>query len=89
MALKELYNCNNNVEIIGTRHGEKLYETLVNREEIVKLDDLGDYYREPADNGDLNFDMYFSEGQTDVSEIEDYTSHNTQRFDVNDTKNFC
>ncbi len=85
-ALKELYNANNPINIIGTRHGEKLYETLVNREEMAKAIDMGDYYRIPADNRDLNYGKFFTEGETKVSEIEDYTSHNTQRLDVEGMK---
>jgi UDP-N-acetylglucosamine 4,6-dehydratase len=86
LALKELYNAANEIKIIGTRHGEKLYETLVNREEMVKAVDMGDYYRIPADNRDLNYEQYFSEGDTDVSNVEDYHSHNTRRLDVEETK---
>jgi UDP-N-acetylglucosamine 4,6-dehydratase/5-epimerase len=85
-AIKQLYKAENPVQIIGTRHGEKLYETLVNREEMVKADDLGEYFRIPADNRDLNYGKYFSEGQTDVSLIDDYTSHNTKRLDVAETR---
>lgn len=85
-ALKELYNADNEIKIIGTRHGEKLYESLVNREEMVKADDLGDFYRIPCDNRDLNYERYFSEGEEDVSKIEDYHSHNTKRLDVEGTK---
>jgi len=86
LALKELYNASNPINIIGTRHGEKLYETLVNREEMAKAIDMGDYYRIPADNRDLNYGKFFTEGETKVSEIEDYTSHNTQRLDVEGMK---
>jgi UDP-glucose 4-epimerase len=86
IALKELYNANTSIKVIGTRHGEKLYESLVNKEEMVKAIDLGDYYRIPADNRDLNYDLYFSKGETDISTIEDYTSHNTKRLDVEGTK---
>ena len=85
-ALKELYNADNEIRIIGTRHGEKLYESLVNREEMVKATDMGDYFRIPADNRDLNYAQYFSEGEEDISKIEDYHSHNTQRLDVEGTK---
>jgi len=85
-ALKELYNADNEIKIIGTRHGEKLYESLVNREEMVKATDMGDYFRIPADNRDLNYAQYFSEGEEDISKIEDYHSHNTQRLDVEGTK---
>lgn len=85
-ALKELYNADNEIKIIGTRHGEKLYESLVNREEMVKAADMGDYFRIPADNRDLNYAQYFSEGQEDISKVEDYHSHNTRRLDVEATK---
>jgi UDP-N-acetylglucosamine 4,6-dehydratase/5-epimerase len=85
-ALKELYNSNCEIRIIGTRHGEKLYETLVNREEIAKAQDLGQYYRIPADTRGLNYEKYFNEGQANVSEASEYTSHNTQRLDVEGMK---
>jgi len=85
-AVIELYKSNADVRVIGTRHGEKLYETLVNREEMAKAIDMGNYFRVPADNRDLNYDRYFSEGEEDVSTIEDYHSHNTQRLDVEGTK---
>jgi UDP-N-acetylglucosamine 4,6-dehydratase/5-epimerase len=85
-ALKELYNSDNEISVIGTRHGEKLYETLVNREDMIKADDLKDYYRIPADNRDLNYEKYFSEGEIDMAKIEDYHSHNTQRLNVEETK---
>ena len=81
-ALLELYNAKKEIKIIGTRHGEKLYETLVNREDMVKAEDLGAYYRIPADNRDLNYEQYFSEGKDDVSKVEEYHSHNTHRLDV-------
>jgi len=85
-ALKELYHADNPVKIIGTRHGEKLFETLVNREEMAKAVDMGDYYRIPADNRDLNYGKYFTEGEAKVSVVQDYTSHNTQRLDVEGMK---
>jgi UDP-glucose 4-epimerase len=85
-ALKGLYKADNEIRIIGTRHGEKLYETLVNREEMVKAVDMGDYYRIPADTRDLNYDRYFSEGEPDMTKIEEYHSHNTTRLDVEGTK---
>jgi len=85
-ALKELYEADNPINIIGTRHGEKLYESLVNREDMVKAEDMGNYYRIPSDNRDLNYERYFSEGIEDVSKIEDYHSHNTHRLDVEGTK---
>ena len=70
------------VKVIGTRHGEKLYETLVTREEISKAQDMGDYYRIPADSRDLNYDKFFIEGEEDISKVEDYHSHNTKQLDV-------
>ena len=85
-ALLELYNANNEIRIIGTRHGEKLYETLVNREEMAKAEDLGDYYRIPADTRDLNYNRYFTEGKSEISQIEEYNSHSTHRMDVEETK---
>jgi UDP-glucose 4-epimerase len=86
-ALKELYKSNTEIKIIGTRHGEKLYESLVNREEMVKATDMGQYYRIPADNRDLNYAQFFSEGEEDISKVEDYHSHNIERLDVEGTKN--
>jgi len=85
-ALLELYDAKNEIKIIGTRHGEKLYESLVNREEMVKAEDLVNYYRIPADNRDLNYGKYFSEGHTDIEKIEEYTSHNTYRLNVEELK---
>jgi len=82
IALKELYNKSTEIKIIGTRHGEKLYETLVTREEMAKSIEMGDYFRIPADNRDLNYDKFFIEGQEELSTIEDYHSHNTKRLDV-------
>jgi UDP-N-acetylglucosamine 4,6-dehydratase/5-epimerase len=81
-ALKELLELDNPIRIIGTRHGEKLYESLISREEMAKAEDLGRYYRIPADNRDLNYDKYFVEGERKIAELEDYTSHNTVRLDV-------
>ena len=85
-ALKEICNAENEVKIIGTRHGEKLYETLCTREEMVKAEEIGEFYRIPADNRDLNYARYFSEGEEDVTEIEDYNSHNTEQKDVKEMK---
>lgn len=85
-ALQKLYQSNSEVKIIGTRHGEKLYETLVNREEMAKAENLENYYRVPADTRDLNYGKFFTEGQEDISNVEDYTSHNTDRLDVEGTK---
>lgn len=81
-ALKEIFKKDNPVRIIGTRHGEKLYESLISREEMAKAEDMGDYYRIPADNRDLNYAQYFSEGEEKLSHLDDYTSHNTDRLDV-------
>jgi len=86
IALKELYQADNPVKIIGVRHGEKLFESLVNKEEMAKAQDLGDYYRIPADTRDLNYELYFSKGDKEVLTVEDYTSHNTKRLDVEATK---
>lgn len=85
-ALIELYQSESKVRVIGTRHGEKLYETLVNREEMAKAQDMGGYFRVPADNRGLNYESYFSEGEEKVSKVEDYHSHNTRRLDVEGTK---
>lgn len=79
-ALKDIFKADNEVKVIGTRHGEKLYETLCTREEMQKAEDMGEFYRIPADNRDLNYSRYFSEGETDTSTIEDYHSHNTNRL---------
>lgn len=81
-ALKQLFGKKNDVKVIGTRHGEKLYESLVSREEMAKAEDMGRYYRIPADNRDLNYNKYFVEGEERISEFDDYTSHNTDRLDV-------
>lgn len=85
-ALKELYNSSVEVKTIGTRHGEKLYETLVTREEMAKHIDMGNYFRIPADNRDLNYDKFFVEGKEELSVIEDYHSHNTTRLDIEGMK---
>ena len=81
-ALLKLLNAENEIRIIGTRHGEKLYETLLNREEMAQAEDLGNYYRVPADARDLNYSSFFSKGKTEVSEAVDYNSHNTELLDV-------
>jgi len=85
-ALKELFDSNSPVKIIGTRHGEKQYESLISREEMAKAEDMERYYRIPADNRDLNYKKYFVEGETHISEVEDYTSHNTERLSVEEVK---
>jgi UDP-N-acetylglucosamine 4,6-dehydratase len=81
-AMLEMFNKKIKLKIIGTRHGEKLFESLVSREEMARADDLGEYFRIPSDSRDLNYGKYFVEGETKVSEIEDYTSHNTHRLDI-------
>ncbi|MCZ8256435.1 MAG: polysaccharide biosynthesis protein [Polaromonas sp.] len=85
-ALQQLFGDNRPVKIIGTRHGEKLYESLISREEMAKAEDMGRYYRIPADNRDLNYDKYFVEGEAHISELDDYTSHNTERLDIEGVK---
>ncbi len=85
-ALKELYHSDAEVKTIGTRHGEKLYETLVTREEMAKAIDMGAYYRIPADNRDLNYDKFFIEGEQEIATIEDYHSHNTEQLDIEGMK---
>lgn len=86
LALKELLKANNEIHIIGTRHGEKIYESLLSREEMVKAEDMGDYYRVPADTRDLNYAKYFSEGDDKMSQMEDYHSHNTKRLSIPEIK---
>jgi UDP-glucose 4-epimerase len=83
-ALKQVFEANNPVEIIGTRHGEKLYETLLTREEIAVAEDMGNYYRVAADNRDLNYSLYFDTGRDEVSVKDDYNSHNTKRLSVDE-----
>ncbi len=85
-AIKALAKLDNEIKVIGTRHGEKLYETLCTREEMAKAVDMGDFYRIPADNRDLNYSIYFSQGEKSMAEIEDYHSHNTDRLDVDGVK---
>ena len=85
-AMKELLRSASDIKIIGTRHGEKLYESLVSREEMARAEDLGYYYRIPADSRDLNYDKYFVEGVEKISHQEDYTSHNTHRLTVQQVK---
>ena len=85
-AMMEMLNKKIEIKVIGTRHGEKLFESLVSREEMARADDLGKYFRIPSDSRDLNYGKYFVEGEIKVSEIEDYTSHNTHRLDVEGIK---
>jgi UDP-N-acetylglucosamine 4,6-dehydratase len=85
-ALKEMLGKSNEIQIIGTRHGEKLYESLVSREEMARAEDLGGHYRIPADNRDLNYAQFYSEGEEVISHLDDYTSHNTERLNVEKIK---
>ncbi len=84
-ALKQMFKSDAKIKVIGTRHGEKAHETLMTREEKAKSEDMGDYYRIPADNRDLNYEKYFSDGDKKVAKIEEYNSHNTQQLDVEGT----
>jgi UDP-glucose 4-epimerase len=85
-AVQELLGVQYPIKVIGTRHGEKLYETLLTREERAKAEDQGNYFRVPSDNRDLNYNLYFSEGSSAVQQLEDYHSHNTKRLDVEEMK---
>jgi UDP-N-acetylglucosamine 4,6-dehydratase/5-epimerase len=85
-AIKELFNVDNEIKVIGTRHGEKLYETLLTREEHVVAEDLGGFYRVPADKRDLNYDKYFVEGDKKLSIEGEYNSHNTKRLNIEQIK---
>ena len=85
-AVIEIFGRNNPIRIIGTRHGEKLYESLLSREEMARADSWERYYRVPADNRDLNYAMYESSGEEKISTFEDYTSHNTERLTVPEIK---
>lgn len=86
LALKELLQAESALHVIGTRHGEKLYESLLSREERVKAEDMGEYYRVPADTRDLNYAKYFSEGDDEMTQMEDYHSHNARRLSVSEIK---
>lgn len=86
IAVREIFEANNEIKVIGTRHGEKLYETLLTREELAKAEDLGGYFRIVPDDRDLNYGKYFTEGQEQVSHIEDYNSHNTKRLTIPEIK---
>ena len=86
VALVELFSGKSKIQVIGTRHGEKLYETLLTKEEFAVSEDMGDYYRIPADNRDLNYDVYVSSGSSKLSAITEYNSHNTKRLNVNEIK---
>ncbi|MFY0803783.1 polysaccharide biosynthesis protein [Peribacillus frigoritolerans] len=85
-AIKELFNADNEIMVIGTRHGEKLYETLLTREEYVVAEDLGGFFRVPADKRDLNYDKYFAEGDKKLSTEQEYNSHNTQILSIEQIK---
>lgn len=85
-AMREMLDAKEDIRVIGTRHGEKLFESLVSREEMARAEDLGGYFRIPSDSRDLNYGKYFLEGALEVSEIEDYTSHNTYRLDIDGVK---
>jgi UDP-glucose 4-epimerase len=86
LALKDLFNAKNEIQVIGPRHGEKTYETLCNREEMFKAEDLGDYYRIPADNRDLNYTKYLEKGYEEMKKVEEYNSANTIRYGVEEMK---
>lgn len=86
IALKELFDAKNEIKIIGTRHGEKLYETLLTREEMAKVEDCGNYFRISADTRDLNYNKYFIEGESEISLQKDYNSHNTKRLNIEEIK---
>lgn len=85
-AVKLIYKADNEIKIIGTRHGEKLYETLLTKEEFIKAEDLDGYYRVPADNRDLNYGKYFSDGSQDLSVTDEYHSQNTKQLNIEETK---
>jgi len=84
-AMKRLYGAENPVRVLGSRHGEKLYETLLTREEMLRAQDMGEYYRVAPDGRDLNYGLYFTEGAPEVAQLDDYHSHNTTRLDVDGT----
>lgn len=85
-AIRQLFDPNHEIKVIGTRHGEKVYETLLTKEEFFKAEDMGTYYRVPADNRDLNYDKYFIQGDEKLSTMEEYNSHNTYRLGVDEVK---
>ena len=85
-AIKELFKSENAIKVIGTRHGEKLFETLCTREEMIKAEDMGNFYRIPSDNRNLNYDKYFFEGNKEIENINDYNSHNTHRCSIEEIK---
>ena len=85
-AIIEIFNSKSDIQIIGTRHGEKLYETLLSQEEMARAEDLGRYFRIPADNRDLNYAKFFTEGKSNASEFKSYNSHNTERLSLESLK---
>ena len=85
-ALRQIFNADNPIKIIGTRHGEKLYESLISRQEISRVEEFNNFYRIPPDDRELNYSQFFTEGKEKISESEDYTSHNTDRLNVSDIK---
>lgn len=87
-TLKELFSSNVDIKYIGTRHGEKLFESLISSEEMLKVEDLGSYYRISADNGDLNYSNFFDSGNIILNNIDDYNSHNVHRLSIQESKNF-
>jgi UDP-glucose 4-epimerase len=84
-AMKRLYEADSDLQVLGARHGEKLYETLLTREEMRRAQDLGDFFRVSPDVRDLNYDLYFTEGAPEATQLDDYHSHNTTRLDVDGT----
>ncbi len=86
IAIKEIFDVDNEINIIGTRHGEKLYETLLTKEEHVVAQDLGEFFKVPSDKRDLNYDKYFVEGDENIKQFDDYNSHNTKRLNVEEIK---
>ena len=85
-ALINIFKSNSKIKVIGIRHGEKMHETLLTEEEMFNADDMGDYYRIPSDNRNLNYASYYTEGEQDISNKEDYNSHNTYQYDVEEMK---
>ena len=85
-AIIDIFNSKSSIKIIGTRHGEKLYESLLSKEEMSKAEDLGKYFRIPSDNRDLNYDKFFTLGESELSEFDSYTSHNTERLSLKQLK---
>ena len=84
LAMRKVFDASNPIQIIGTRHGEKLYETLLTREEMAVAEDMGDYYRVPADHRDLNYELYYDMGKNELSAKDDYNSHNTRRLSLDE-----